>query len=192
MKYRMEPKSQWLVQAETYGKRAAELDDRIPLTYVVLGKIHEYTGNHDLAIPEFQRALDLDPRNAEALSGMADSYSNVGRDSEAEAAYIRAAALRPDNWAGYNSLGNFYERVGKPAEADAQFQKAFELTPDNSALYLNLGNDLLDQGDPSLLPEAEKAFKRSIELNPTFQAYSRAWVCYFKWSIDMMMELRHA
>jgi serine/threonine protein kinase/tetratricopeptide (TPR) repeat protein len=182
MKYHMEPKPQWLVQAETYGKRAAELDDRIPLTYVVLGKIHEYTGNHDLAIPEFQRALDLDPRNAEALSGMADSYSNVGRNSEAEAAYIRAAELRPDNWAGYNRLGNFYERVGKHAEALAQFQKAFELTPDNSALYLNLGNELLDQGDPSLLPEAEKAFRKSIDLNPTFQAYT---------GLGMLLQMQH-
>ena len=182
MKFHMEPKSQWLVQAETYGKRAAELDDQIPLTYVVLGKIHEYTGNHDLAIPEFQRALDLDPRNAEALSGMADSYSNVGRNSEAEAAYIRAAALRPDNWVGYNSLGNFYERVGKHEQADAQFQKAFELTPDNSALYLNLGNELLDKGDPSLLPEAEKAFRKSIDLNPTFQAYT---------GLGMLLQMQH-
>jgi eukaryotic-like serine/threonine-protein kinase len=182
MKYHMEPKSQWLVQAETYGKQAAQLDDRIPLTYVVLGKIHEYTGNHDLAIPEFQRALDLDPRNAEALSGMADSFSNVGRNSEAEAAYIRAAALRPNNWAGYNSLGNFYERVGKHAEALAQFQKAFELTPDNSALYLNLANDLLDKGDPSLLPEAEKAFRKSIDLNPTFQAYT---------GLGMLLQMQH-
>ena len=182
MKYHLEPKSHWLDQAEAYGKQAAELDDRIPLTYVVLGNIHEYTGNHDLAIHEFQRALDLDPRNAEALSGMADSYSNAGRNPEAEASYIRAAALRPDNWNGYNNLGNFYERIGKHEEALAQFQKAFELTPDNSALYLNLGNDLLDKGDLSLLPEAEKAFKKSIALNPTFQAYT---------GLGMLFQMQH-
>jgi serine/threonine-protein kinase len=180
--YRNQPEQQWLDLAAGYGKQAAELDNRIPLTYVVLGSVHELTGNQDLAIQEFQRALDLDPRNVVALTGMADSYSNAGRNPEAEASYMRAAALRPDNWSGYNNLGNFYERTGKPQQALAQFQKAFELTPDNSALYVNLGNDLLDKGHPELLPEAEKAFKKSIALNPTYQAYA---------GLGMLFQMQH-
>jgi serine/threonine-protein kinase len=80
-KYLMSSDSQWLHLAEENGKRAVRLDDRIPATYVALGQVHELTGNHDLAIQEFQRAISLDPRDAEALSGIANSYKNAGRNA---------------------------------------------------------------------------------------------------------------
>ena len=115
MKYRLNSNAKWLEQAEVYARKAAELDNRVPSTYVALGQIHEFTGNHALAIEEFQRAIDLDPRDSEALGGMAEAYKNAGRNADAEAAYIKAAALRPNDWKGYNDLGIFYESIGRRA-----------------------------------------------------------------------------
>jgi len=170
-KYLMSSDTQWLRQAENYGKRAAEIDDRVPTTYVALGQIHELTGNHGLAIHEFQRAIDLDPTDSEAISGIANSFKNAGRNTEAEAAYIRAAALRPTDWKGYNDLGIFYEQIGRPSEAIAQFKRSLELTPDNAWPYSNLGMAYMDFDDPKMLDEAERALKKSIALSPTFAAY---------------------
>jgi serine/threonine-protein kinase len=171
-KYELDSNPQWLQRAEPYCKHAVELDDRVALTFVALGSIHEYSGNPDLAIHEFQRALDLDPRNTEALAGIADSYQNAGRIPEAEAALIKAAALRPDDWSGYNYLGDFYDHIGRHKEAIAQYQRALRLTPDNSVLYVNLGNALLNSGELNHLPEAELALKKSIAINPTYEAYA--------------------
>ena len=178
MKYRLQSDPRWLKQAEAYARRAAELDDHVPFTYAVLGQIHELTGNHDLAIQEFQRALDLDPRDADAIAGLASSYRNSGRNAAAEAAYIKAAALRPTDWKGYNDLGIFYERTGLPHKAIAQFNRALELTPDNSWVYANLGMAYMDLDDPTMLEEAEKSLKKSIAISPSFGAYANLGVLY--------------
>jgi eukaryotic-like serine/threonine-protein kinase len=178
LKYRMDKNFDWLRQAEAYGTRAAELDDRVPLTYIVLGGILEDTGNHDLAIHQFQRALSLDPRNAEAWAGIASSYAKGGRISEAEAAYVKSASLRPDDWFGPYALGNFYYSVGRQKEAIVQLRRAGELSPDNAALYLNLGDALLNSGDVRLLPEAESNLQKSIAINKTYEAYSSLGVLY--------------
>jgi eukaryotic-like serine/threonine-protein kinase len=78
LKYRLDLNPRWLQEAQQYCKRALQLDSRVPLTYVTLARIHDLTGNHDLASQEFRHALDLDPRNAETLTGVARSYQNAG------------------------------------------------------------------------------------------------------------------
>ncbi len=172
LKYELDSDPKWLQLAEPYCRRAVELDDRVPLTFVALGKIHEYSGNADLAISEFQRALSLDPRDVEALAGIAHSYQNADRIPEAEAAFVKAAALRPEDWSGYNDIGNFYDRIGRHKEAITQLRKALSLTQDNSAVYLNLANALMNSGDPTLRVEAEKALNKSIAIHPTYEAYA--------------------
>jgi len=178
LKNAIDPNPRWLEEAQTYCRKAAELDDRVPTTYVTLARIHEQTGNHDLAVHEFQRALDLDPRNAEALSGMAHSYENAGHNAEAEAAYLKAAALRPSDWNGYNNLGNFYGNNSRYPESIAQYHRALELTPDNAVVYGNLGAALLDSGDPKMLVESEQTLKKSIAISPTFAVYANLGLLY--------------
>jgi tetratricopeptide (TPR) repeat protein len=99
-KYRREGDPRWVELASTSCRRAAELNDRLPAVFVTLGRIHDGTGQHDLALQEFERALELDRRNADALLGLGDAYSSVGRTQEAEDTYRRAAAMRPGYWRG--------------------------------------------------------------------------------------------
>jgi tetratricopeptide (TPR) repeat protein len=178
LKYAIDPNPLWLQEAQAYCRKAAELDDRVPTTYVTLARIHEQTGNHDLAVHEFQRALDIDPRNADALTGIAHSYENAGNNVEAEAAYLKAAALRPNDWNGYNNLGNFYGNNGRYPESIAQYDRALELTPDNSVVYGNLGSALLNSGDPKTLVEAEQTLRKSIAISPSYAAFANLGVLY--------------
>ncbi len=178
MRYRIEGKGELLKQAEASCKEAAELDDRVPATYVALAQIHEFTGRQDLAIQEYQRAEGLDPRDAEAIAGLARAYASRGRNEEAEADFVRAAALRPADWNGYNDLGNFYEKAGKPKEAIAQWQRALQLAPDNSGIYSNLGMAYMDLDDARMSGAAEDALKHSIAINPTFFAYANLGFLY--------------
>ncbi len=127
-----------------------------------------------------QRAISLDPRDPEALGGVAYAYQNAGRNTEAEAAYLKAATLRPTDWKGYNDLGNFYQDIGRPHDAIAQFNRAIELTPDNSWPYANLGMAYMGFDDPKMLDRAEKALKKSIAISPTFGAYSNLAMLYIE------------
>ena len=119
-----------------------------------------------------------DPRNADALIGIAHAYDNAGRLADAEAAYKKAVAFRPDYWDGYNNLGVFYDRHNRYDEAIAQLKRAVELTPDNSRAYLNLAAVYIDIGDTKYFPEAEQALKKSIELSPTYPAYANLGYLY--------------
>jgi tetratricopeptide (TPR) repeat protein len=175
-KYLLDPDRKWIDGATAACKRATEINDQLPAVYVTLGRIHDGTGKHELALQEFQRALDLDHRNADALLGLADSYARVGRSQEAEDTYKRAAAMRPENWSGPYRLGSFYFQQGRFEEAENQFRKVIELTPDNAQAHSGLGTALLQR---TRSDEAEAELKKSIELRPTYFAYSNLGLVYF-------------
>jgi len=172
LKYQVDKNSQWLTEAEANCRKAIEIDNRIPETYVTLGRIHDAAGKHDLALQEFQHALSLNDRDPSALAGLARAYENAGRIPDAEAAYRRAAAMRPNDWEGYDNLGMFLDRHGKYPDSIAQFKHALQLTPDNAQVLLNLGAAYIDSGDAKALPLAESALKKSIEINPSYGAYA--------------------
>jgi len=76
-----------------------------------------------------QRALELDQHNVAALLGMADTYSKLGRNQEAEGLYKRSIALRPELWDGYYRSGIFYYGQNHFLEAAEQFDRSFSSCP---------------------------------------------------------------
>lgn len=180
LKYQVELNPKWIELALANCRKAAEMDNRLPVAYVTLGRIHAEAGNNDLAIEEFQHALRLDPRSADAIAGMAHALENAGRLREAEEAFRRATAMRPDYWDGYNTLGLFYDRHGRYSEAIAQLRRSVQLTPDNSQAYFNLGAVLIDSGDAGNFSQAEEALRHSITLGPTYAAYTNLGYLYLE------------
>ena len=178
LKYQLDHDPNWLKTAETNCSKAAELDADSPAVYVTLAKIHESSGHNELALQELRHALELNPRDADAISGLARAYDSAGRTAEAEATYKRAINLRPDYWDGYEDLGNFYDTHGRSAEAVRQYEKAIELYPDSAQLYSNLGGAFVNSGDPKLMAKAEGAFKKSISVDPTYAAYANLAYLY--------------
>jgi serine/threonine-protein kinase len=168
LKFALDRNPQWLDSASAKCKRAVDIDNRLPMIYVTLGKLHSGEGNDDLALQEFQQALALNHRDANALAGMATAYERMGRLAEAEKTFQTSANMRPDYWDGYNSLGSFYLRQRRFPEAVAQFDRVIELTPDNAAGWSNRGaaySNMKEYG------KAERDLKRSIEIAPSYAAY---------------------
>ena len=178
LKFQLDKNPQWLDEAVSSCKRASAAGGQTPALLITLAKIHETTGQNDLALQELQRALDLDPRNADAVRALAGAYEHAGRNADAESTYKKSINLRPEDWDGYQTLANFYDEHGRSQDAIRLYQHAIELTPDNVALYVNLGGAYIDSGDPKLLPEAERALKKSIEMNPQYQALSNLAYLY--------------
>lgn len=174
----VEQNQRWLAQAEANARRAVELDNRIPSVYVTLGRMHDASGKHDLALEEFKHALQLDPRNATAMAGMGRAFESAGRASDAEASFRKAADLQPNDWDSHNNLAMFLDRQGKYEASIAEFKKALELAPDNAQVLFNLGATYIDAGDAKYFAEAETALKRSIAINPSFPAYANLGALY--------------
>jgi eukaryotic-like serine/threonine-protein kinase len=176
-KYRREGDPRWVELASTSCRRAAELNDRLPAVFVTLGRIHDGTGQHNLALQEFERALELDHRDADALLGLGDAYSRAGRAQEAEDTYKRAAAMRPEYWDGHYRLGAFYYQQGRFPDAASQFRRVVELLPDHAPAHTSLGTAWLSLGQER---DAEAEFKKSLALAPDYPALANLGVMYYR------------
>src|SRR5712692_3729294 len=63
LKYQLDQNPKWIDEASASSEKAVALDVRLPAVYVTLGRLHNTTGKHDLAVQEFQHALTLNPRD---------------------------------------------------------------------------------------------------------------------------------
>ena len=178
LQYKMEANVLSLDLARQSLERARALDDKVPSLHAALAALDRIGGKYDQAAREFQLVLRLEPRNAEALNGLAELNWKTGKLDDAEKAYLEAASLRPDDWQSYNVLGNFYDDIGRHKDAIAQFEHALALTPDNAYALCNLAGAYINSGDPALLPDAERALNKSISLNPSYAAYANLGGAY--------------
>ncbi|HET7825334.1 MAG TPA: tetratricopeptide repeat protein [Anaeromyxobacter sp.] len=85
------------------------------------------TGRFPEALREFDAALAIDDRFAEAHRGRALVLDfGFGRTEDAEKAYRRAIALRPDYSEARNDLGQLLARTGRYDAAIAEFDAALD------------------------------------------------------------------
>jgi len=172
LKFQTDHHPAWIDQALSNCRTAIAIDAHLPAVHVTMGLLNTTLGKNDLALQGFQKALDINPRDAAALTGMAGVYESTGKIADAEANYKRAIALRPDYWEGYNALGDFYDRQKRVQDSIAQFQEVIKLTPDNTSAYNNLGIEYMELSDSKSDAAAEAAFQKSLQLAPNYQAYA--------------------
>lgn len=175
-KYEQSKDPQWAEQAKKTSAAAIGLNDKLAQVYVTLGMIHTGTGDYDQAIESLQRALQLDPLNADAYRELAKTYERLGKLKEAESTYLNAIVVRSNYWAAHNELGGFYFRMGRYDEAEKEFQTVVELTPDNARGYSNLGAVAYSQ---KRYQEAATMFEKSAAIKPTDAAYTNLGALYF-------------
>jgi eukaryotic-like serine/threonine-protein kinase len=172
LKFLMDHHPAWVDQAFANCQRALQIDDRLTAVHFTLGQLQATLGKNDLALQEFQKALEINPHDAGALIGLAGVYEQTGHIPDAEASYQRAIALRPDYWEGYSALGAFYARQKRTQDAVAQYRRVIELTPDNSEGYSDLGVAYMELNDSQSNAAAEAALQKSLQLAPNYQAYA--------------------
>ena len=178
LKFQIDSNPDSLKPARQNCQRAIALDDKLPGLHANLAELERIQGHYDVAAQEFQRVIDLDPGDVDALTGLASLKWRTGNLKEAERLYIQAAQVRKQDWKGYNLLANFYDRIGRHQEAFDNYKRALDLTPDNSAVLSNLGGAYLNSNDPALFGDAIKVLTRSNELSPSFQVYANLGIVY--------------
>jgi tetratricopeptide (TPR) repeat protein len=81
-------------------------------------------GKLDEAIAEYERALALDPKFADALHGVAQAYHAKQDFDRAIEAAERIIALDPDDILAWTSISRAYQRKGMIPEAEEAGNKA--------------------------------------------------------------------
>ncbi len=97
-------------------------------------------GKADKAIPEFKKAIELDPDNASVHLNLAYAYDLQGSVEEAIGEYQWAIELGPENHLAHNNLGVLYAKKGLYDEATVEYGKALQIEPNDSNTLKNLEN----------------------------------------------------
>ena len=124
--------------------------------------------NRQEAQRAFERALELDPRSADAKIGLAtilatnllDQWSNSVRDDEARAEQLLLEALAddPNNSMGRLTRGRLRRFQVRLNEARSELEMAIVLDRNNWAAYYQLAQVVLSLGEPEgAIPQFEKA-----------------------------------
>jgi len=137
---------------------AASLDARLGLATV-----EAKSGNRMLAVTEYRRVLEMDPRNATALAGLAALAD--GQPPEAVEAQLREdVAHLPESAALRFALGAHYASQRRWGEAQAAFFEAHRLDPTGADILYNLAVSL-DHMQQSRL--AADFYRRAVEAAQT-------------------------
>ena len=119
----------------------------------------------DEAIAQYQKALEINPNDAEAHYNLGIALLQKGQVDEAMVQFQKALEINPNYAEAHNNLGLVLFQKGQVDEAIAQYQKALEINPDYAAAHYNLGNALLQKGQ---LDEAIAQFQKALEINPDY------------------------
>jgi serine/threonine protein kinase/tetratricopeptide (TPR) repeat protein len=178
LKYATERDAAAIGEASANCQKALQVDPSLASVHVNLGGIDAASGRYDQALHEYQTALAARPKDAEALDGIADVYEQTKHFAEAESSLQQAISLRPMYWVAYQHLALFYNRRERYTEAIALLNHVIELTPDNATAYSNLGAVYWGMEDAKSREAAQVAFSKSIELSPSYAAYSNLGYLY--------------
>jgi tetratricopeptide (TPR) repeat protein len=110
--------------------RASDLDT--PVAYNNRGLAYSETGQHELAIQDFNQAISIFPSYAIAYSNRGLARENIGQMKEAIADFDQALKLNPDYAAAYNNRCYVKAVLGDLSAALADCQKAVSLLPEDA------------------------------------------------------------
>lgn len=117
-----------------------------------LGQAHHNLGialQFEQALSCFQRALMIQPNDADALFNRGNALIELGRINEAIEAYEQTAALGSEQPILFSNLGNARRELGQLEASLAAFQTALTLDPAVPGAHWNLSLTLLLQGNYS-------------------------------------------
>jgi adenylate cyclase len=156
------------------AEKAATLSSDDPLVLTVLGTVHTFARNYGAARVLLERAIQLDPNAAWALSrlGWLETYGD--RPEPAKDYFSRAMRLSPLDPMNFNNLvglGSAHQVAGEDEEAARYFLRALEERPNAHWVHRNLCAALLGAG---------KADEARASRDTMMQAYPNMSVARFK------------
>jgi predicted O-linked N-acetylglucosamine transferase (SPINDLY family) len=150
-------------EMEMLGRELQHHHAKAPRLEYLLGSAALIQGRLRDALPPLRRAVQLDPRLAEAQFNLGFALEGLGRLDEALDAYRRTVAVAPQLAEAHNNLGNVLQKLKRHDEAVSAYQKALALRPEVAQYHMNRGDALRDL---QRLEDADAAYRTAIRLKP--------------------------
>ncbi|PMS17429.1 hypothetical protein C0Z18_20280 [Trinickia dabaoshanensis] len=124
------------------------------------------SGDTQLAISLFEKALKADPTSRQAELGLADAIYQTGELARAGMLYARAAASAPDDPRAQLGLARVALRERRLDDASARYRRLVARYPDSAAAAEGLGATLDLQGKHG---EAQAVYRAALARHPEVQ-----------------------
>jgi len=149
-------------------KLAISITQQFPnhqFSWKVLGLALKYKGRLSEALVATEKALEIDPKDAESHNNLGITLHELCRLEEAEACYRKAMALEPDFTETHYNLGNTLKELGRLEAAATSYRNATALKPNYAEAHNNLGATLQELGK---LEDAKASYRNAIEPKPDY------------------------
>jgi tetratricopeptide (TPR) repeat protein len=121
------------------------------------------SGQYVAAIPEWKRALEMQPDDVSAHFNFGETLLRAGRLEDGIAQLEVSIRLNPHFAEAHNNLGVALGHLARNEEAEMQLRMAIKENPDYAEAHDNLGTTLMVE---NRLLEAQQELERALELKP--------------------------
>ncbi|MEO8099006.1 MAG: protein kinase [Acidobacteriota bacterium] len=168
-KYTNSPDPTWLRLAEQHAAEISRREPTLAVAHFAAGVVHVSAGRLVEARKSLERAIELDPSNAEAHFVLARALDPRTDAARARSLRQHAVELAPQDWETHLEWGIFLFRQGEFTAAAEAFSKSASFAPDNAIAQRNLAGALqmMDRYD-----EAATAYQRALEIRPSASTFS--------------------
>ncbi len=118
------------VRALEYAQRAAQAAPNDPQLWFLLGYAARLNARYQQSVDAYSHGLKLSPSSLEGLSGLAQSYSAMGKNDDAERLLKQVLAADPRRANDALVLGDLYMRAGNYDSALDALSRAERYHPD--------------------------------------------------------------
>lgn len=146
------------------------------MVHTALGDLYRRTNRPSEAKRSYADALEINPQDTAAMTGLARVLRRERQFAEAERLHKDAIEMQPGSWRNINSLGGFYFATGRPEEAANAYRQVVVLAPNNFQVRTNLGSALMLAGR---FEEGSRAFEQSLDIEESDSAWSNLGVTYY-------------
>lgn len=155
-----------LKEAEELFIRARETDASNLRVRLELGGFYERKKIPFLAVPEYKKAKELDPKNPEYYYLYGRASAGMNEYNEALRSYVEATNVDSSYAPAYLEAGRLFYRAKRYPEAAEKFTKYTQLANDDPQGWLELGRALSYSRDPAERSAAIGALEKAREQNP--------------------------
>jgi tetratricopeptide (TPR) repeat protein len=135
-------------QAFEYAKRASEAAPNDPQLWFLLGYAARLNGKNQQSVDAYSQGLRLNPSALDGISGLAQTYSVMGKSEDAERLLKQALAADPRRANDWLVLGDLYMRAADYTSALDALNHAERVHPDaRSELLIGICYEHLKQID---------------------------------------------
>jgi tetratricopeptide (TPR) repeat protein len=135
-------------EAINFQKKLIILEPTRDSNYFLLAVLLDDTKNFEESISAGKKAIELNPKNADALNFVGYSLADNEQNLEEATRFVEAAlAIEPKNGYFIDSLGWIYFKQNKFPEAVSELEKAVELVPSDAVILEHLAQAYIKTKD---------------------------------------------